>query len=101
MTDSATKTAERFIALEEQGSINPQSCTDIPLSQRVRLRRVCRPTGIFSPYDQPGGPGAGIWQIPRTRANLRFTERPRQLVLLYVKAPCDVASPIEEMCLDL
>jgi hypothetical protein len=104
LTGSAAKIAECFIALEEQHCINPRPCKDIPQSQRVRLLGVCRPTGIFSPYDQPQGAyteGAGIWQIPRTRANLRFMEQPRQLVLRYVKAPCDVASPIAEICLDL
>lgn len=100
LTDSAAKKVEYFIALEEQGILNPQSCTDIPQSQRVRLLHVCRPTGILSPYDQPQGTtaeDAGIWYIPRTRASMRFIERPRQLVLRYVKAPCDVTSEIKEM----
>ena len=104
MSDTAAKVADYMIALEEQGSANPQSRTDIPQVQRVRLLRVCRPTGIFSPYDQPGGPHTdcgGIWHIPRARAEMRFIEQPRQLVLRYVKAPCDVNSCIEEVCLNL
>ena len=104
VSQTAAKVAEHMIALEEQGIAHPKSCADIPQANRVRLLRVSRPTGIFSPYDQPGGPHAyssGIWSIPKARSELRFYEPPRQLVLRYVQAPCDVNSAIEEVCFDL
>jgi hypothetical protein len=104
MTDSAAKSAEYFITLEEQGTTNPRSCKDIPQSRHVRFLRVCRPIGTFSPatshrelIEKAQEPGRYREREPICE----FAEQLRQLVLHYVKAPCDMTTPIEEMWLDL
>ena len=86
--EAAALIADRVIDLEEENTPSPQSCSDIPQLNRIRLLRVSRPVLDASRACVPPKPDP------------LYSDQPRQLILHYAKAPCDATSKLEENVLD-
>jgi hypothetical protein len=87
--EAAAEIAHRVIAIEEENLSCPESCSDIPQIQRIRLLRVSRP--VLDPSRGCAPP----------RPDPLYIDQPRQLILQYAKAPCDATSELEEKVMDL
>ena len=94
--------AEKVIDVEEEGLDEPRSCSDIKFSKRIRVLRVDRVTGVYSPTDYQGSFSdvPGIWSVPRTRLDTHFASEPAHCIR-FVRYPWNATSPVEEMWLNV
>ena len=95
--------AEWIIATEEQGLVDPQTCEDVPETNRIRILECARieektlPNGVESTFNR----GIEIiWYRPRARFDLCFAKEPTRLLIHYVKSPWDLTGRIEKVLLE-